>query len=153
MTTFLDSEGREWRLALTIGLCRKIRDEVGVDIGNLKDGQAFLQMAADPYRFAETLWMLCEVQAEKANVSPEEFAESLTGDALDGALVALLEAVANFTRAPMRGAVRTMLQTSMEATQKGLEAIANDNAARMPQVVEKARTIAQQGMKETFGST
>jgi hypothetical protein len=151
MTTFLDSEGREWRLALTIGLCRKIRDEVGVDIGNLKDGQAFLQMAADPYRFAETLWMLCEVQAEKTGVSPEQFAEGLTGDALDGALVALLEAAANFTRAPMRGAVRTMLQTSMEATQKGLEAIATDQAGRVQEVVAKAQMVARQGMNQTFG--
>lgn len=143
--TFRDAKDRTWNLSLSIGLAKKIRDEVGVDFGNISDGSVFAELATDPYKFAATLWLMVESQAKakpgREEVTPEDFAEALTGDVLDSASEALVAAIINFTRGPMRPAVKSIL-----------EATRADQSARMEAVekwaTENRETIREQAMRE-----
>jgi len=149
---FTDNAGRTWRLLLTIGMARRIRDSLGVDFGKVQDGQAFLQMAADPFLFVAVLYVICEAQAEQMQVTPEEFGESLTGDASDAAYMAMQEAVIHFTRAPMRPAVRKILSGAMEAVEQGLEAIADQTVQQIPQILQRAQREADMQINRRSGS-
>lgn len=116
--TFRDGAGRVWNLAINIGLARRVRDEMAVDFGQVTDGQLFITLSDSPEKLAGTLWLLVERQAERQSVTPEDFAESLDGDALDGAMEALAEAIILFSRSHQRQAVRTLLKKTMVAQEK-----------------------------------
>lgn len=51
---------------------------------------------ADPMKVAELLWSLCESQAEKREVTPEQFAAALDGDTIVKAVEAFIAAVIDF---------------------------------------------------------
>lgn len=119
--SFRDSEGREWRLKLSIAVAQAIRDELGVDFGDLDEGRLFLRLGSNPYQLAQVLWMLCEKQCDREEVSPAEFAEGLDGDSIDAALEALIEATVLFTRRPMRAALRKLVETTRAAQEAGLK--------------------------------
>lgn len=149
-TEFLDSQGRAWNLAITIGSARRVKEATAVDLGKVSDGKLFIELGLDPFKFAAVLYSLCEKQAETRNVEPEEFAESLNGDAIDSAMQALIEAIVLFCRAPVRGAMRTVIQTAMKAQQTSMDAVEAWAIANTPRVTE---TIRQQttAALATFG--
>ena len=140
--SFRDAEGREWHLSLSIGLARRIKDEVGVDFGQLADGKLLAELGTDPEKLCSALWLMCEKQAERQSVTPEGFAESLDGDAIDGAMEALVEAIVLFTRSHLRNAMRTMFsktKVAQEKTAKAAETWIETNADQITnQVIEEA---------------
>lgn len=121
MTTqpnFRDSREREWNLAISIGVARRIRADVGVDFGKVADGKLFIELSSNPEKLAGALWLMVERQAEQKGVTPEDFAEALDGNAIDGAMEALQEAIVNFTPSHLRTPVKTMLAKTMVAQTK-----------------------------------
>jgi hypothetical protein len=128
---FVDAAGRTWWVKLNIGLAQQIRDQLDVDFGDLQDGRLFLTLGNDPYKLGAVLWMLCEAQAVKIPLTPEEFIASIDGDVIDAALEAIIDATVGFTRAPLRGPLKTVLGKTLEAHAQSLamvESWTNENA-------------------------
>lgn len=145
--TFRDAKDRTWNLSLSIGLAKKIRDEVGVDFGNISDGSVFAELATDPYKFAATLWLMVESQAKakpgREEVTPEDFAEALTGDVLDSASEALVAAILNFTRGLMRPALEKVIEATMVMQKAGMGAVekwATENIEKIKKETEEETT-------------
>jgi hypothetical protein len=147
--TFKDAEGRQWHPRLTIGLARKIKDALSIDFTQVADGKLFLALGSDPFKLGATLYMLCETQAEQCGVSPESFAESLDGQAIDDALEALLAAVVLFTRAPMRGAVHNVLTKTIEAEAKAMQAVEKWAEANGAAVADEAVAAAEKALAKS----
>lgn len=142
---FKDRDGREWIVAVTIGSAARVKEATGVNFGDIRDGQVFLELGVDPFRFAGVLWTLCEAQAQLRNVTPESFAEALDGDVIDAAMDALVEALILFTRAPMRGAIRKVIAAAMRTQAKTMEAVetwATTNQSRIDEIVKTKTTEA-----------
>lgn len=101
MATFVDGAGREWGINLTLGMVKRLKP-LGVDVGLAVGGVGQVTDAAfrDPETAGKVLWTLCEAQAKEAGVSPEQFADAMTGPALAGAADALSEAVVCFSHRP-----------------------------------------------------
>lgn len=132
MANFTDAKGRNWFLSLTVGDQLHIQRETGVDVGKaFKSVDALSDMIfADPATLVKTLWVLCESQAEKANITPEQFGYGFDGATLEGATEALLEAIADFTpRSAIGQAIRRNLKKVLAQADKAA-ADAIDKAAQ-----------------------
>lgn len=149
--TFTDAGGREWRLVLNLGLARRIRDELGVDFGQWSGGTPWLKMATDPFLFGAVLYAMCESQAQRMDVTPEEFGEAITGEVAEAARQALDEAVVLFSPAPMRPAMKKMLTGAKQTLEQGLTRVADKTLEQMPRVLEKVEQMADREWSTTFG--
>ena len=116
-TTFKDAADREWRVRLTIGLLGTVRRETGVELGKVLAsaeglGKFESEVVGDPEKFVTVLYLLCHDQAEKAGVTPEQFAEAIDGDTYRRAAEAMLGACSDFFRPPKTsGATKETLRT------------------------------------------
>lgn len=98
MATFVDSEGREWQVRLTVGALGDVREEAGVDLGAaLRSEQGLAELVlGDPAALVKVLWVLVESQSLDKDVDPVRFAHGFDGATLERATEALLAAVADF---------------------------------------------------------
>lgn len=97
MGKYIDAKAREWDIKLTIGACKRIKQEFDFDIFK-SDGEsnAFLTLSGNYYLLIDVLWILCESQAKERGVSVEDFVEAFTGDAIDSCLEGVAIAYSDF---------------------------------------------------------
>lgn len=107
MHKFKDAAGREWELDFSLGMAAKLKDDLSVDV--LDGGESLTKLATDPYTTANVLYLICEEQATKAEVTDEQFGRLLKGDVIDSATEALLAELVDFFPKRQREALRTML--------------------------------------------
>ena len=101
MKTFEDKNGTVWELEVTVGVVKRVRAVLEIDLARL-DETLYERLSEDPVLLVDLLWVICEKQARERNITDEQFGESLTGDAIEAATTALLEAVADFFPGPKR---------------------------------------------------
>jgi hypothetical protein len=83
-----------------------------------KDAVAIAKIEHDPVLLGDIIYSLCKPEADKAGMTDEQFGELLAnGDIIANATEAMLKALADFSRSP----VRKMLNRAIE-TSKKLEA-------------------------------
>src|SRR5262245_843277 len=92
---FDDAEGRHWNLRITAGRSIEILETCGIDL-SLKKIRKVYEALEDPKVFVQFLWILIEKQAKALELTPDDFAESLDGDAVEAASEAINEAIVNF---------------------------------------------------------
>lgn len=109
MKTFKDSEGREWRVAVTVTAVKRVRDIAGVDLLGVADGKLLEDLINDPVKLVDTVYALCEPQAQERGVSDAQFGEAMAGEAIDAATEALLEGLVGFFPNPKRRALRAAM--------------------------------------------
>lgn len=127
MTVFHDANGRPWPIAIHVTAVTRCRDQADIDLyGLVKDGMSPLaELLADPVRLIQVLWVLCQAEAAKAGVSPEQFGEGFYGDAIDRAAAAFVEELAGFfPKAPVRDAIRKLIELNNRAMDQMLDKMA-----------------------------
>lgn len=112
MATFKDREGKQWTVEVTHGHVKPLRDECGLDLQDvLKEGEAnplaglLVKMYGDPEQFGRLMWVICGRDAERANISPEDFAYRFNGQVMEDAATAVYEAVFEYFP-PLRKAAK-----------------------------------------------
>ena len=151
MSQFSDNNGRKWTLALDAPAIRKVRkacsytyeNAAGQSITrsvNLSDGtgEAYGRMADDPVLLIDVLWLLCEEQAEKANVSDVQFGQALVGDAIERATEAVLDAIKDFFPHAKRALMTAVAAKDRKIRELGLEKA----LAKINDPVLEARALA-----------
>jgi hypothetical protein len=151
-TRFKDAAGREWDLRFTVATFGDVRRELGINLGDLLKpdhgealGNLFLE---DPGKIGSLMYLVCEDQAKGRNVSPDNFAKSLTPDVLWSAFDALLAARVDFSPPPMRAALRRglskmgaeMERAANEAVDKALQSIPTSNGSATNSAAPPAAT-------------
>ncbi len=96
MATFTDAENRDWVLSIDVNALRRVRKRCDVKLMDTLGGETLGRLAEDPVLLVDVLYVLVEPEARERDVSPEAFGRALVGDALDAAVEALLEALADF---------------------------------------------------------
>jgi hypothetical protein len=117
MHVYTDAQGKAWEVRLNVTLLRRVRDVLGIDLNALvADGLAGLgKFLRDPMRVVEVLFVLCEEQAQRDGVSPEDFGTALYGDSIVDATDALLEELIDFFPNPRtRKLLRELIAKSRE---------------------------------------
>ena len=117
-SSFKDTEGREWNLAITIATVRRVRKDLDVDLLN-KDMAAVLEtVVCDPVMLCDVLFLIVEKEAQRLGVNDEAFGEAMGGDALEEGAKAFLGALGDFTPNPRdRARVGKALDTLLEAAE------------------------------------
>lgn len=125
---FADEHGDAWDVKVTGGTIKRVKNMMAgengnpvniIDIINLKTDTA-RRFSSDVEFQVDLLWAVCHPQAVIRNVSAEQFAERLAGDAFGEAINRLLDAVVNFTpNAAVRANLRSILET-MRREEKSL---------------------------------
>lgn len=98
MKTFKDRDGRVWELRLSIGAARQLKDGLGLDIMSAmhESSDLLMTLASDPAKLFSAIWILCEAQAARLDISEEQFADLFDADAIEQAAGALLREIADF---------------------------------------------------------
>lgn len=144
MKTFKDRHGNEWEIDLSLGSCERVRDRASVDLTDIVSTQATFSKLSDPFVLGAVLWVLCERQAEKRGLGPEEFRDCFNGDTLHLATEALIDETVFFCRAPMRPALQLAVEKARQADQRMVAAI-NANLDQLGREMEKTLAAMSTG--------
>jgi len=100
MRTFTDNANRTWTLNLTIDAVKRVRALLDVNLLELDAGDPPLltQLGTDVILLCDCIFAMVKPQADAANVSDEQFAAALGGDAILAAQTAFYEELVDFFR-------------------------------------------------------
>lgn len=153
MREFRDSEGRPWRLALTVSSAARVKDlvrvvlppkEAGdpaptestpfdiVDAGEI--ARTFQVLRTNFLSLGQALYAILLPQVEEKGLSREQFLDGLGGDALDAGCQALEEELVSFFPHRLRGVVSSL-------------------AARMTELAADLTKKAEAELRSTLGNS
>jgi len=120
-TSFADAHGKRWTIRVTWGTLRRVKAATGAELIDLLDVLAG-DDGADILNNAQLMLdILCACLAdelEAAELTPEEFGERFeSGDQVDDAIKALLEAIVDFSPPARRKTLRLTLRKLIKATE------------------------------------
>lgn len=106
MAKFIDAEGSEWTIEISVAEIKQLRTQLSVDLLALMDdnGRLLKRLAADPILLVDVISELCTAQITERGLDEYGFARRLVGAGLSNAMDGLIDAIANFTP-PQRGAI------------------------------------------------
>ena len=98
MQSYTDNQDQEWRVELNGWTLRKVRDNAGVLLTALFEDNAklYADLYSDPILLADVVWAFIEDQAKERDITQRNFAESFTGDMVERAREAVVEATIDF---------------------------------------------------------
>lgn len=169
MHKFTDDKGREWAIDLNVHALGRVRNACGVDlcepmIETKDDGTPdhtkglLIKLSNDPVSLAAVIYTLCEEQAEKEKITPEDFGRALSGKGITGAIDALIRVVADFSSSlPGRSAWKALTEKILDAT-KAMDArvVAAVESLSVEEIITRARPQSGEksiGSQESSDST
>jgi hypothetical protein len=119
MKTFKDNKGREWPVTINTSALKRVRDELGVNLGNeITLHESWVKLRGDNLFVIEAAWSIIRPLAEPKNVTADDFADSMAGDAIGPCADAIMEGLQDFFRSP---AIRHALQRVNAVAGKEIE--------------------------------
>jgi len=115
MATFTDADGREWVIDIDVNALRRVKKRLDLKLMDVIGGETLDRLADDPVLLVDMLYVLCEEQAQRDGVSDAEFGRAMRGDALDAAVSAFLEALADFCPSRKGTILRRLIATGKGA--------------------------------------
>jgi hypothetical protein len=150
---FKDSEGRPWRVALTVASAGRVKDLVRVVLPPKSEGdppsteavpfdlidageiaRTFQVLRSNFLALGETLYAILLPDAESRGVSREAFLDGMSGDSLEAGGVALEEELVSFFPPRLRGVVSSL-------------------AARMTELAAELTTQAEAALRSMPGTS
>ena len=105
MQSFKDNTGQTWEIPMNVSIAERVKTFAGFNLLDDSDDQRFAKLATDAVLLVAVLFAACGKQADQRSIDKDGFAELITGDTIDDATTALLEAIANFSPARKRAAM------------------------------------------------
>ena len=106
MASFQDNEKRDWTIAIDALVIERIREDCDARflLGDTEQHNTADRLRDDPALLCRVLYLLCDRQREKREISHEDFYMEVlgNGDTIEAATEALIKAIANFTPPRMR---------------------------------------------------
>lgn len=109
MKSFADSTNQLWQIEINVTAVKRVRGLLNIDLYKLlEDGcKPLAALISDPVQLCDVLFVLCKDQAEKEQVSDEDFGRRMGGDSLLAGANAFYEELIDFfpearARASMR---------------------------------------------------
>lgn len=112
MRTFNDNTGQAWSIEITVNDGRRVRQALGVDLFDVGPEGPLARCRTDVILLVDLLSVILTPEINRRELTAEQFAAVLVGDALDRATEALLWGVIDFFPQEKR----TVLQRAMEKT-------------------------------------
>jgi hypothetical protein len=147
MASFEDDKGRVWPVRVDVGVIRRVRNLLRVDLNTLvvldKEAPAeqslLFRLQTDPVLLVDVLFLACEGRAKELGVDDQAFGRMMAGDVIERATVALLEAIADFTPSPrLRKILRTVLRVQAKMMSRVYDRAERGLAENLEKAIEKA---------------
>ena len=80
MHRFVDNANRTWEIAINVATVKRIRGLLDVDLYSLVDDgfKSLSALVSDPVNLADVLFCLCKEQADRLDVTDEDFGRALS---------------------------------------------------------------------------
>lgn len=129
MAKFVDAEGREWGLSLTLGKVKRLREECNFVLGKEATNTRLAEtLFADPETLGRVLWVMIESEAKARDITPEAFANAIDCEALESATLGFMEAITDFFQRPEAAkTIKKRLPELLAETDKKLAEAANQS--------------------------
>lgn len=135
MSTFKDAKGKDWVIEINVNAVKRIKNMTGVDVTKIDNGKdsVFAILSEDMFLLADVLYAACKKQADERQMSPDDFGESLSGDVIESATEAFMDALIAFFPNPRRrdllkkaaGKGREMVNASLDLAEQRLNQISS----------------------------
>lgn len=131
MKSFKDSKDRTWLITINVGAIKKVRAILNIDLLNIaetegkSDFSLLQKLYDDPVLLVDVIYVLCKDEADKQNISDEDFGQGMTGAALDSAVTAFLAELTEFFPPRKRLILQKAVDLIRRFDQKTEEAIAD----------------------------
>ena len=100
MKSFTDMKGRTWEIAVTIAGAKRCRDLLDVNLIEMgksdEESDLLTRLGFDAILLVDVIFVLCKPQADEKKVSDVDFGESMGGEAIQTASIALYEELIDF---------------------------------------------------------
>jgi len=122
MHKFRTNDGKTWVIAIHVSAIKRVRALVGVDLYSLIDDKmaGLAKLLADPVTLVDVLYALVKDDADRQNVTDEDFGRSIFGDAIEEATTAFMAALVDFFPDPRVRATLTKAFTTGRSIQDKL---------------------------------
>lgn len=99
MKSFRDTENREWIISVNVTTLKRVKGLLGVDLLSAFDPKSELlqRLIADPILLVDVVYCVCKEEADKRNITDEDFGRAMAGDPIEAATEAVFEELANFS--------------------------------------------------------
>ena len=121
MKTFKDNAGRTWTVDVNIATVKRVKSLLKVDLTDAVEGKLLDRFILDPILLCDVIYAICKPEADKANITDEQFGYAMSGDAIEHATEALLEELINFFPELNRPALRLARGKFQTFQKKGAE--------------------------------
>ncbi len=125
MKTFTDNASRVWTVAINVNAIKRVRALANVNLLEVIEGTLLERLIRDPILLCDVVYAVCKPEADKLDVSDEEFGQAMAGDAIDHATKVLLEELVGFSPSRQgRANLQRILETTWRVMEKAHEAVA-----------------------------
>jgi hypothetical protein len=123
MKTFKDNAGRTWTIAVNIAAVKRVKSLLDIDLieGVVKEG-VIDELATNPILLCDVIYAICKPEADKQNITDEQFGQAMAGDAIELATEALLEELVDFFPEAKRRVLRKAMGRFKKMEMKALDA-------------------------------
>ena len=97
MAAFKDNANNTWAVDVTVDTVKRVRSLLDVDLLGVLKGDLIQKLIGDPILLCDVLYAVCKPQADTKGITDEAFGQYMSGDAIDHATKALLEAIVDFS--------------------------------------------------------
>lgn len=126
MQKFTDKKGKTWTFELNIFMARKIRTMLDLDLINIVSVDdkkrpsmpVIERLSSDPFLLVDLLFVLCSEEAQRENISDEDFASRFDGDLIATATDAVLDEIVNFSQPAKRKVLARILKEARSFAEK-----------------------------------
>lgn len=98
MTTFKNTNGQSWNIALTFDALKRVKAMTGVELDKPDVGEPVLleRIALDCILLGEIIYAICKPQADELGLGEDDFGKAIDGEVLANIVDAFLEEWINF---------------------------------------------------------
>lgn len=113
---FTDGKGRSWVIEITIATVKRVKSALGVDLLDTK--KFFEEIANDIEALVDVIYLCATPTTGGDKPDGEQFAEAMSGDALEDASTAFIEAYTDFFPKGKRAILRTAFARGVNIEEK-----------------------------------
>jgi len=121
MKTFKDNEGRSWNVSVNVAAMKRVKTLLNLNLMDAVESDLIQRLATDPMLLCDVIYAICKPDADKRNVSDEEFGQSMAGDVIEHATVALLEELVDFFPDAKRQVLRKAVEKFKKVQTRAVE--------------------------------
>lgn len=115
MKEFTDVEGQKWEISVNVAAVKRVRDLCKIDLLEASSADFWDKIANDIVQLVDIIYVVCKPQADKLQITDEEFGRRMAGDTIRFAYDAFLEELINFFPNPrVRGSLKTLLEVGQK---------------------------------------